>query len=503
LRGIELRRIGIAICFILLVSILIGCGTAAIDTNNRIVAPDNNLTPIHGKWIVETCLTKEASNSVIRTDDWVGKTAEFSADTVMMGDIVSDDIRYKIKRVKAEEYLMHKFNGSVDKLGIVGNEVQIITISSEDKYLYEFIKVDDDRVIANIDNEFFCLRRVAEKVDKIVARQTVERDIDKVSRSEDENQPLRSGVLLGIRTPAKSSAANSPAGYSYRTLWIAFDKDKVRPVIEAEDLFLPRKSGFWKLMVSEKFQNKSKEDILTAVSIYKENSKKDIAGEVNSFWNDKDGTLRKAIENTGIGAYNDSKKSWLQNDLQVLPVDSLSNAQGVKISDIAGETGVMAMERAISNLVENYNDSKLKDLIKDTRAISFGLYRKTGHWFFKGRVGFQQKAQVPFIDFNINLIPSSDFVAYDILQVPWTVIKDRVPNAVDAFTSPNADIAVIFTKEHILIYRIIEEKLSETPLRKIELNKGDSAVMAEWASDYYVNKWESIFIKNNVIRQVK
>src|SRR5690242_20488709 len=108
-----MRRIGAAICFILLVSILIGCGAATIDTNNRIIAPQNNLTPMQGKWVIEECLTKDASNSVLKTDDWVGKTAEFSPDTVMMGDIVSDNIRYKIKRVKAEEYLLHKFNGPI------------------------------------------------------------------------------------------------------------------------------------------------------------------------------------------------------------------------------------------------------------------------------------------------------------------------------------------------------------------------------------------------------
>ncbi|MCX8132197.1 MAG: hypothetical protein N3I35_19145 [Clostridia bacterium] len=508
--------------FLLTVIVLIfanftGCGSTSLDTSNRIVAPQNSLIPIQGKWLIEECINKSDDKAINKSDDWIGKTAKFSQDSITVGDAAFNNISYKVKQVNAEEYFLHKFSGPVEKLGIKDSNTQIVTVFSQDKFLYEFAKIGKDRFVANIDNDYFWLRKIDSDVDGSLTREALSRSETIIKRGAEERQSLRSGILLGIRTPVKTERneqSDSINAYTYKTLWIAYDNGYVRPVLEAKNLFLPRKNGFWKLEVHEKAGKKSLEDILVAYSISKNvlvEKAEDV--EENEFWVDKDGVIRKAIqyagndyvaiENAGSGGYKNNTKTWSHNKLQVLPVDSIANTEGIDITDIAGENGRMAMERAVNNLLETYGDPQLRDIDKESYKNNFGLYRKTGHWFFKGRLNFGQKAQIPFIDFNINLIPPTELIAYDILNLQWTHVKDRIPEAVDAFTSPNNDMAVIQTKDQILIYGISGEKLSEVPLKKVNLGKGESVVMAEWAVDYYVNRWESIFIKNNITKEAR
>lgn len=94
-------------------------------------------------------------------------------------------------------------------------------------------------------------------------------------------------------------------------------------------------------------------------------------------------------------------------------------------------------------------------------------------------------------------------VAYDLLNVPWKDIKDKLPQAVDIYTSPNKDLAVIITHNEIQIYTIHNNSLSDLPVGKFPILEGSSVIMAEWAMEDYVRSWEKSFIKNNDISVVE
>src|SRR5699024_7683203 len=94
------------------------------------------------------------------------------------------------------------------------------------------------------------------------------------------------------------------------------------------------------------------------------------------------------------------------------------------------------------------------------------------------------------------IIPPKELVMYDELSVSWNEVKHRVPEALDVFTSPNEDIALILTHNNILIYTIDQGKLSKEYIRKIKLNDSEAVVMAEWATGKYIYTWEEEFLKN-------
>ncbi|RCX16388.1 hypothetical protein DFR58_111137 [Anaerobacterium chartisolvens] len=504
-------------CALFMLLNISGCAETPIDAAEKIVPPQNNLVPLEGRWVIMNHITEEPADMHKQSEEqWEGRIMEFTKDTLALDGLRWDGVSYKIKVVNTEEYFLYKYKGPIEGMGITSKDIHVITASSTDKFLYEFIKIDDNKFILNMDNEFFRLEKIMDKVEVLSQKRVPDTDERNLHVLIAQRQTSASGLLLGIRSaePGSNSAdAAFPPKYSYSTLWISWAYEKPGPILRADGIFLARKSGFWRVQVKE---NKSDdgnrvEDFIEAYSI----SKKDEEAAYEDsgdpfFWKYKEGTLRKSIlyigndyisvKKIGAGKYKDSGKNWEQNKLVVLPVDNVSNREGIKISDVMGSEGRISVERAIDALPEDYMPRGL-DLW--THEQSFALFRKTGHWFVKGRIDIDEGGSSRYFDYNINLIPPRELVAYDILHLSWTEIKDKIPEALDAFTSPNEDIAVIVTKNSIMLYKIDSGRLSEGPIKKVGLETGASVVMAEWSTGSYVSKWEKIFIRENDVKEMK
>ena len=80
-------------------------------------------------------------------------------------------------------------------------------------------------------------------------------------------------------------------------------------------------------------------------------------------------------------------------------------------------------------------------------------------------------------------------VFYNNLNIPWTRVKNHVPSAIDVFTSPAKDLALVVTDKEIIVYRMYQENLAAPPLERIPLKEGEEVIMAEWALGHYVENW--------------
>lgn len=482
-----------------------------MGASTRIVSPQNQSIPLEGKWKIESCISRESSiKNENKSEQWVGKTAQFTSTAAVVGEYSWNNPSYSIKYVNAEEYIVYKFGTSVEKLGINDKDINVVTVTAGEKYLYEFVKVNDTELFVKIDNNVYTLIKISDSAESDFHKDIENEDSVQLEVSKDE-QLLRTGLMLGIRSQKKTASTgekNSDEEYSYKTLWIASTNRELHPVLETDDIYLPRKSGFWKVMVRRNRQNDREEDELLAYNSSKDNMKKSNIESIDDFWNNKTGRINKKIlfigndyvclEINGDGTCLDSSETWNIDKFQIRPIDNISNAVGVKISDVAADNGLLAMKAAKSKLIETFKSNDIVEINKEMEDENFALYRKTGHWFVKGRLNFKQNDTISYSDFNINIIPPSKIVFYDTLQVPWTVIKDRVPEAVDAYTSPNKDIAVVITNNRILIYEISNGGLSNVPIKKIMMKDGDAVVMAEWALGNYVQKWEESFLTNEI-----
>ncbi len=507
-------RKGIFLLVILYATVLFsGCSAATPDNVDRIGRPVNREVILEGTWELEKCLSGESTSKTAdkTTDRLVGEKIGFSQDAMVFAGQYQQNIRYKVKKVDAHEYFLHKNQEVLKSLAFKSSEVLVITVYSQDKFLYEFIKDSEGSIVANMDEQYYCMKKISDKMTGIEGAAAGTLAQDDADTDAKNKRLLQSGLLLGIRSPVKTD--DSLGDYTYSTYWISSVDRTLRPVLIAKDIYLPRMNGFWRLQVEKRLGTEGIEDYLLASMVSKNGSRLLPKAAAENTSRRVETKVRNTVlyvgndyvcvENVVFEGRTGQSGNGYKKVLRTLPVDNLNNADGIKISDLAGENGTMAMESAISDLLKDSGINGITSIDADTQEENFALFRKTGHWFLKGRLNLDTEGQLPYIDFNLNLIPPANMVAYDMLHVTWTEIKDKLPQAVDIYTSPNRDLAVVLTQNEILLYSINAKTISEEPMAKLPIIEGSAVFMAEWAMADYVQSWEKSFMNNNETQMVK
>ncbi len=513
--------------FILLIGLLFlltSCKIESNETIDAIRAPKNIMPPLYGEWVIKDYRIGNISTMDEETAmSYLGKEVLFHKDLVAIGDEYCMDPIYKIKNVNPVDYLIYQYKTSPKFLDIDKDEIQIVSVMSNEQFFYEFIKESEDTIIVNIDGVFFYLELVSEEIkdEKLAEYYYKDKAMLRIASMEADDIP-ESTVLIGLKSLYLEDG-NDLEKWNYRTILIYSYNKEVKGIYEMEDIFLPRKTGFWKLGVERIQDVDDVEDNIfvhplkrVAVSEQKKANKKDTDILINEEILDKELIFsakkeQKPIENKTLKnilyAGNDyislETVNYLEKGERILEfhlIDSIDKQNPIKISDIAGEIGRNSfLEGANKEILfknEKYKDSTI-DLVPDEER--FGLFRRNGYWIFKGRVNFSDNGVYSYKDFNIRAIPPKEVVHFDQLAVPWNAIKTKVPEAVDAFTSPNEDIALIVTHNNILVYTIDNGHISDIPLKKIQLKPTEKVIMSEWGLDRYAPIWEEEFLKNGGI----
>lgn len=412
---------------VIFLSILLLSGCSSITDSPKIIPPQNSSNLIEGKW------QSGAADSL--------KYVQFTPEFAVIGNSVYSRPRYRVRKVNASQYLTYYSNSSYLKSIKLPEEAIVVTVTSGQNFIGEFMELNSEKVLANINNTFMQFKRVSAKADAVYYEKA-DTASNSAAHENTEDPVLRSVLLIGIRNKSGS----------YETYCISSENRKIHPILQGNGIFLPRKKGF----VSFKdpyFAGKNRTVLF----------------------------IGNDYVSTEVTLKDDSTKT-----LQLLPVDKMNNVQGIKISDIFGAAGINAMRDEFSRANPEID-------VNNIDTSDFGLYRKSGHWVVKGRINYLKNGPGSFADQDLNLVPSARIVFYDTLQIPWNEIKDKVPDAEDAVTSPNKDIAVIFTQNKILIYPIVNGRLSGAALSKTSLQEGYSVVMSEWATGSYMKEWENSF----------
>lgn len=458
---------------------LVGCSNSSIDTSGKLIAPQNKFIPVSGKWkIVEELGGEGSSSSKGNVNNLIGKAIQFSKQYVRIGNYVLQEPSYKIRKVNFNEYMLFTRKSFLKNFNIKSKEIEIVTITSREAFLCEIIRLSEDKLVLNIENNSFYLQKISDKVDGNLPK-GIKGNIDFLK----EDDLTRTGLVLGLRYPS-GSISQGETKYKYRTLWIGAKNKKIHSILENKDIIFPRRNGFWKIDVGGS-RISPDDNAINAYNIAANGLSRGASPILAS--KAEDMGLNNIIINYVCNDYIGIETTGTENILRVVPIDSLPVLRGVKISDLAGPEGADAMRNAMENQMLN---KKINSIIPMDEE-NFGLIRKMGHWFLKGRVN---KSLNDYVDFDIKIVPSSRLVFYDNLNVTWTEIKNRVPMATDAYTSPNGDIAVVLTKDKLFIYAVNNGKLEDTPLRKLQLNTGETVIMAEWATGSYAEGWEKVFL---------
>lgn len=475
---------------ILLVSIIIlmvltSCTGNEFEPKDMIRKPEITISPIKGKWSIEGLIDepyksldeKEKINTKIE--------ALFHKEGVVLGEDFVVEPSYKIRNVNLEDYLFYNYKIDSDYLGIKEEEAEVITVLGQGQYFYEFIRYKEDKMFYYDNNQFIFLNRKVEEVssEEINRYISIEKSIRRISNNK-EIDTLNSGFLLGIKTKYMDEESGME-NWDYKTIWIKSNNRTIGDVYKIDGLLVPRKKGFYLVDVKRKENDSNINDSIEVSS--KAKSEEEFLEEDIG----KESSTLKHIVYIG-NDYVSTEEIDLETKkktLRVYPIDYLEDNKSMKISNFMG-----------GNILDLFYQSA-KDTIKvDTNHIleeeSFGFERRNGHWVMRGRVNYKNQGEEYFKDFPIKANLPKELVYYDELIIPWNKIKARIPETIDAFTSPNEDIIIIVTRNNILLYPIVEDDISLNELGRIEIGNQETIVMAEWALGQNTALWEEEFLKN-------
>ena len=497
----------IIICILLLTALLTSCNIVEGDVAERISAPENNAPPILGKWVIEEVVNSSVLKSVdLELDQYIGKEGLFHKDAVVIGDNYTTKPSYKIKYVDASDYLLYKYKASPKVLGFDDEKIEVITILNDNSYFYEFIKIDDDTMLVNIDEVFYKMTRSVKEVsiEEIQRYISVEKNmLRSFGAVEEEN--LQTGILLGLKTPSFDEENQVPT-WEYKTIWINSQNRTIAGVYDLDKLLMPRKNGFWIIENRRIVEENSVRDNLVALPQFRLKDSATIDEEfdilsANNIKNQHSYDISERpqfpsilknilfVGNDYISVENIDLDRNSRKTLQVYAIDNLDDKRPIKLTDIIGENGKELFQEGARSAITLDPEITLNE-------ENVGLSRRNGYWTLRGRVNYKQNDEELYKDFNIKAIPPKEMVSFDEQAIPWDAIRLIIPDVVDVFSSPNEEFVVVVTPSHIVIYYIEDGDIINAPVAKIKLPYDSTIIMSEWAVGRYVNIWQDVVVDN-------
>ncbi|SHF18484.1 hypothetical protein [Caloramator proteoclasticus] len=459
------RNIFVFIAFFLILANLTGCSN--FSSSQKVRAPKNKTIPIKGAYKVEYA-------DDYKDDGLVGRSFVFKEDEFWDGVDRFIGINYKIKIVDMSEYLLNGYKiKNIDK----GKEVQVVSVISNGNFLYDFIKINEELIMLVYNKKVYRLKKTNDEYDMSSWRRNINIFSFKKNSSNKD-----AAIFIGLRSKNEGK-------YSYKTYYIGVSNGEIKEMYLADNIFLPRKNGFWKIDI---------EDSQIKVNNISKGQEKVVNRKEAAFSLKSTSKFNSYIDFVGNDYIAIEEGDGIIGRLKIVPVDNPMQQTGISITDLLGESFRKRFDEQRDSILK---ELKGEEVNKDLKYENIGVLRRNGFYSLKGRINYKSGDFFSYLDFDTGFFPPSNMVMYDTLCIPMKDIKDKIPQAIDAYTSPNKDIAVIVLPKSIEFYRIKNQKLSEK-IGEIKIAKEDKIIMLEWAVGNYSEVWRDNFIKNNSVEVI-
>ncbi len=105
---------------------MISCNIDDTEISDKIVAPDNTILPIIGKWVIEDYKLGSISSMDEETAELhIGKEVLFHERLVAIEDDYCLDPSFKIKNVNTSDYLVYQYKTNPEFLNIDKDEFKL------------------------------------------------------------------------------------------------------------------------------------------------------------------------------------------------------------------------------------------------------------------------------------------------------------------------------------------------------------------------------------------
>ncbi len=491
------RKKGIGLLLGLLFMLtLSGCTFGNDDVRASVMKPHTAGISIEGMYVYEEVINLEEGKFVDETN-FREFTAEFSLDGARVGLERVEVPRYISKLVNTFDYFLEKYRVNPSRLRLSAESMEVIGISTTNRSFYEVFRLDEEHIAVVKGNNFIKLSKVSnegesdeeESVDIQMDSGTEEFGGEPEAAVMADNlfEP-RAGVLIGLRGERNEETEEQ----SYRTLWITNDGE-VQEVYEVDDILFPRKE-FWKLeVIRDEVDGAERERLnIYAITGTPSNIKEKMAYNYPSTFMEVE-----FVGNNYVSIVSTETDESSNKDMPVamtVSVDSFNNYRAVNINELDPKEGVTAFINSADRVIEREEELENEYVNKENIFTSFILKRHHGYWMLESRLlATNDENEEQIYKVPVALKPSQSIVTYDDLTVPWISVKERVPQAIDAFNAPGNSFLLVRTPKYLMMYNIIGvDEIGEEPLQVIEIKEEEDIIMAEWARGEFVKRWTDV-----------
>ncbi len=169
-----------------------------------------------------------------------------------------------------------------------------------------------------------------------------------------------------------------------------------------------------------------------------------------------------------------------------LRVIALDRSGDQPISAVFGKAGGEALRRGAREFVESARArgvAAIDCMETEPNELNWGFVRRHGAWVVRGRLSRPLSAgcRGEVFDFDLPIHPDGALVWHDRLTPPWPNIKEALPDAIDAYSSPDGGMLVVHVPGELLVYTPRRGRMGEA-VQQAKLGDEERVVMARWAT---------------------
>lgn len=479
-----LRKLLTVLVLLTLPLALSGCffnGTVLAVDQTMPKTPKLDLAPF---WVFDQAFSLDPDNQDIDGDYFKGLGMILSGELIQIGTDIVQRPDIKAMKIKTYDYFLTRYKISPQQVGLTDNQMVLYTITDAKGFSARIYKVNDQRIALERNNILLYFNETTKLADTGITVKT-----DSTGSLSNIPPSNANGVMIGLRGQRTVDKAGVLGPASYRTLWIAQQRGGDLKIYEIPDILFPR-NVFYQLKV----ERQENIDVVRETLVLKNLSDQSVTRETAppqglSRFSDITFVSNDYIS---VAARLDLKKD--AGDMQLYSTRNITNLKyenRVGITDLFGPEGLQVMKSAANIAIGNAKPAQVSGLA-EVEANSFILRRYNGRWIYEGRINALDETSDKHLTFPMNFRDNQRVYRYDTLVPNWSQIRNSVPGAQDAVSSPDDFFTVVRTKDQLLIYPKDQAgNLGSEPLAIIEL-QDEQIIMHEWALGSFVDDWSTI-----------
>jgi hypothetical protein len=315
--------------------------------------------------------------------------------------------------------------------------------------------------------------------------------------------PISSALLIGLRTEheEKNNAHALPSTiYStYRTMLIAPVRGELKKTAEGNGILMPYKQTFWKIdSLTQKtatddyrYLSAHPAEQLAKTEVFPDNPEEELHHvETLVYAGNQYLSVAESEEAWAGNSPVRNDRIWVRTLLQLRDgrdvdlASKPSTAQHISIRDLYGST--------VNGILDSLSVKRqLTDQPTEITGESWTIARTPGHWVPRVSETYVDAQSMKPGQYTLHEFPKAlpeKVVSHDALYSSWSDIQSSWPKATDALTSPMNDLIVVFEENKMKFYPYGQSPDGD-PLLILDLQPGEQLVMAQWATDHYVQDW--------------